>query len=102
VPFNGFLRQGWRRGDRKDAVTLVDVVRAIDYVCQRVGDAEHVAIGSDFDGGFGSESLPAEMDTVADLREIATALAEHGYEPEHIIDIMGGNWLRLLRRLLPE
>jgi len=101
VLYNKFLRPDWRRGERKALVTLSDVVRAIDYVCQRVGDAEHVALGSDFDGGVGSESVPAEMDTVADLPNIATALSEHGFEPEHIAAIMGGNWLRLLRRLLP-
>lgn len=102
VLYNGFLRKDWRRGDRKERVTLTDVVRAIDYVCQRVGDADHVALGSDFDGGFGSESTPAEIDTVADLKNVAAALAEHGFDPEHVASIMGGNWLRLLRRLLPE
>ena len=102
VLYNAFLRPDWHNGDRKEQVTLVDVVRAIDYVCQRIGDAEHVALGSDFDGGFGSASAPAEIDTVADLPKIATALGEHGFEPAHIRAIMGGNWLRLLRRLLPE
>ena len=100
VPFNMFLRAGWRPGDRKEQVTLTDVVRAIDYVCQRVGNADHVALGTDFDGGFGSESTPAEIDTVADLSKIATALDEHGFERDHVAAIMGGNWLRLLRRLL--
>jgi len=102
VPYNGFLRRDWRRGDRKERVTLADVVRAIDYVCQRVGDAEHVGLGSDLDGGFGSESAPAELDTVADVPKLATALGEHGFEAAHIRAIMGGNWLRWLRRLLPE
>jgi membrane dipeptidase len=77
------------------------VVRAIDYVCQRVGNADHVALGSDFDGGFGSESAPAGINTVADLLKVATALEEHGFEPQHIAAIMGGNWIRLLHRLLP-
>ncbi len=102
VPFNRFLRRDWHKGDRKDRVSLTDVVRAIDYVCQRTGDAGHVALGSDFDGGFGSESTPAEFDTVADLQKIGAALGEHGFEMNHIEAIMGGNWLRLLRRLLPE
>jgi membrane dipeptidase len=102
VLYNGFLRRDWHRRDRKQRVTLTDVVRAIDHICQRVGDAAHVALGSDFDGGFGAESVPAEFDTVADLVKIATALGEHGYEPDHVASIMGGNWLRLLRRMLPE
>lgn len=102
VLYNGFLRRDWRKGDRKERVTLTDVVRAIDYVCQLVGDAAHVALGSDFDGGFGSESAPAEIDTVADLPKVATALREHGFEPNHVEAIMGGNWMRWLRRLLPD
>jgi membrane dipeptidase len=102
MPVNRFLRRDWGRGDRKERVTLTDVVRAIDYVCQRVGDAEHVALGSGFDGGFGRESVPAEIDTVADLSKIAAALAEHGFQPDHIATIMSGNWLRCLRSLLPE
>lgn len=102
VLYNGFLRRDWHQRDPKHRVTLTDVVRAIDHICQRVGDAEHVALGSDFDGGFGAESAPAEIDTVADLVKVATALGEHGYEPDHIASIMGGNWLRLLRRMLPE
>lgn len=101
VPYNGFLQRGWRKGDRKEQVTLVDVVRAIDYVCQRVGDAQHVALGSDFDGGFGSEAVPAEIDTVADLKKMAAALAEHGFEPEQVAGVMGGNWVHLLNRMLP-
>jgi membrane dipeptidase len=99
---NAFLRPGWRRGDRKEQVTLDDVVRAIDYVCQRIGDAQHVALGSDFDGGFGRESTPAEFDTVADLPKIATALGGHGFTAEHITGILSGNWLRMLGRVLPE
>lgn len=102
VPYNKFLRPDWRKGERKERVTLVDVVRVIDHVCQRVGDADHVALGSDFDGGFGSESAPAGIDTVADLQKIAPALGEYGFELDHVAAIMGGNWLRLLRRLLPE
>ena len=101
VPYNGFLRRDWHKKDRKGRVTLVDVVRVVDYICQRVGDADHVALGSDFDGGFGSESAPAEIDTVADLAKIAVALREHGFESDHVAAITGGNWLRLLRRLLP-
>jgi membrane dipeptidase len=99
---NAFLRPDWHKTDPKEKVTLDDVVRAVDYVCQRVGDAEHVALGSDFDGGFGAERTPAGLDTVADLNKIAVALAEHGYEAQHIASIMAGNWLRVLRRLLPE
>lgn len=101
VLHNRMLKRGWARGDPKEAVTIWDVVRAIDYICQRVGDARHVGIGSDFDGGFGAESTPAEFDTVADLPKIAQALREAGFVEADIEAVMGGNWLRILRQGLP-
>jgi len=102
IPYNRFLKAGWVKGDGKDAVTLDDVVAAVDHICQVVGDAAHVGIGSDFDGGFGAESAPIGIDTVADLPRIGTALAERGYSEEGVTAVMGENWLRVLRTSLPE
>jgi membrane dipeptidase len=101
VPYNRFLRPDWGKGSAKDAVTVADVAAAIDHVCQVVGDAAHVGLGSDFDGGFGAESTPAEIDTVADLGRIGPALGELGYGEKEIAAVLGGNWLRLLRETLP-
>jgi membrane dipeptidase len=101
VPINSMLKEGWRRGDRKDAITVADVAAAIDYVCQMAGDAQHVALGTDFDGGFGAESAPAELDTIADLSKAAAALKARGYADANIEAILGGNWLSILRRALP-
>jgi len=75
-------------------------VDAIDHVCQVVGSAAHVGIGSDLDGGFGVDEAPDEVDTVADLLKIGDLLAERGYASEHIADVMHGNWLRILREAL--
>ena len=102
VPYNRFLRPGWRKGDRKEAVTLNHLVAAVDHVCQVAGDAAHVGIGSDFDGGFGAESAPAGIETVADLPKIGPALRERGYSDDHVDAILGENWLRLFRNTLPE
>jgi membrane dipeptidase len=101
VPYNAFLKPDWRREEGKQAVTLEAVVAAIDHVCQLVGDARHVGIGSDFDGGFGAESTPAEFDTVADLRRIGPALIEKGYTDAHVEAILSGNWVRVLEAALP-
>ena len=102
VPYNLFLVDGWRLGDRKDAATLDTVIGAIDHVCQVTGSADHVGIGSDFDGGFGSESTPLEFETIADLWEIGCALRSRGFAPEHVSAILSGNFLRVLRAGLPE
>ncbi len=101
LPINSMLKEGWQRGDRKDAVTVDGVAAAMDYVCQLAGNAQHVAIGTDFDGGFGAESTPAELDTIADLPKIADALKGRGYAEADMAAIMSGNWLRILRRALP-
>lgn len=98
VLYNRFLREGHQKGDPKERVTLDHVVAHIDHICQRLGDAAHVGVGSDFDGGFGAADIPKEMDSVADLERIAARLGEKGYAPEHIAGIMGENWVRLLRR----
>ncbi|MGQ0604093.1 MAG: dipeptidase [Anaerolineales bacterium] len=101
VPYNRFLKADWKTGDPKDAVTLNDVASAIDHICQVTGSAAHVGLGSDFDGGFGVEATPAEIDTIADLQKLGPVLAEHGYGEKDISGIMGGNWIKLLRRGLP-
>ncbi len=98
VPAHSFLRPDWRTRP----ATLQDVVAAIDHVCQVVGDAAHVGLGSDFDGGLGAGDTPAELDTVADLQRIGPALGEAGFDAEHIDLILAGNWLRVLRDTLPD
>lgn len=100
VLFNLFLDSAWRREHGKGAVGLDVVIRHIDRICQIAGDANHVGIGSDFDGGFGSQSIPRELDTIADLPRLADALRGIGYTDEHVAAIMGGNWLRHLETIL--
>ncbi len=94
---NGFLRAGHKKGDRKELVTLDHVLAHIDHVCQLLGDAGHVGLGTDMDGGFGVDDVPAEIDSVVDLPLIATRLLDAGYEEADVVQIMGGNWLNLLR-----
>ncbi len=101
VPYNSFLKPDWSKGGPKQAVTLDDMVAAIDHICQISGDAQHVGIGSDFDGGFGAESTPVGIDTVADLRKVGVALGDFGYGQESVQRILSGNWLRLFSAELP-
>ena len=96
VPYNRFLVPHWRPGDPKDAVTLEHVAAHVDYICQMAGDARHVALGTDFDGGFGAQAVPAEVDTIADLPRLAAVLERRGYTAEDVAAIFGGNWARVL------
>lgn len=98
---NKFLRDGWRPGDRRQLVNLEHVVAHIDSVCQLAGDADHVALGSDFDGGFGLAGAPLGLESIADLGRIGQELRRHGYEKDDMLKILGGNWIRILDGTLP-
>jgi membrane dipeptidase len=102
VPTNGFLRPNWKEAGGRASVALDYVVGQMDYVCQMAGDALHIGIGSDFDGGFGLPSVPIEIDTIADLRKIIPILIQKGYTEADISAILGENWLVYLQNSLPE
>jgi membrane dipeptidase len=103
VPFNAFLKSGWLRanGSRREEVSLATFTDHIDHVCQLAGDVVHAGIGSDFDGGFGLQSVPQELDTIADLHLVAGLLEARGYADSDLEKILGGNWLRILQENLP-
>jgi membrane dipeptidase len=87
------------RHTSKDA-TLNTVADHIDHVCQLAGNARHAGIGSDLDGGFGRESSPCDLDTIADLQKLIEILGKRGYSEDDLAAVMHGNWLRLWRRVL--
>jgi len=102
VPYSRFLVDDWRPSGGRDQVTIGHVVAHIDHICQLLGDANHVGLGSDFDGGYGLEVVPTGLDSVADLRFIGDALRSRGYLESDVEAMMSGNWLSLLRRILKE
>jgi membrane dipeptidase len=102
VPYNKFLRPTWVNSDDRQDVTLHTLAAQIDHICQLVGDAAHVGIGTDFDGGFGWPAVPYEINTIADLQKLGPVLTEYGYSEESIAGIFGQNWRRHLERTLPE
>jgi membrane dipeptidase len=96
------LYPGWVRGESDPAlVSLNDVVDHIDRVCQLAGNSRHAAIGTDLDGGYGTEQTPGDLDTIADLQKLPALLQQRGYGEQDVANIMHGNWLRLLRAALP-
>jgi len=103
VPFNTFLKDGWLIGkSNREEVSLERLVDHIDHICQLAGDARHVGIGSDFDGGFGMQSTPIEIDTIGDLHKLTPLLLARGYSEEDITAILGENWISVLHRSLPS
>ena len=102
VPFNTFLKDDWLIGkSHREEVSLERLVDHIDHICQLAGDARHVGIGTDFDGGFGWGSTPKEIDTIADLQKLIPLLLARGYSEGDAAAILGGNWINQLRRSLP-
>lgn len=100
---NWMIRPGWVRGATDNApVRLAHLVEHIDHICQLAGNSRHVGIGSDLDGGFGREQSPADLDTIADLQQLADLLADRGYGDEAVAAIFQGNWLCLLRHTWRE
>jgi membrane dipeptidase len=72
---------------------LKSLIDHIDHVA-KVAGIDHVGLGSDFDG---VTSLPAGIDSAADLPKITQELVERGYSREDILKILGGNFLRIMR-----
>lgn len=104
VPFNGYLKVGWdlKKNGRREEVPLDVVAGHIDHICQLAGDSLHAGIGSDFDGGFGLQHVPAEIDTIADLQNLGPLLRARGYTEMDTTNILGGNWITRLKRDLPS
>ena len=72
-------------------VTWEKIVEHIDHAVKLVG-ADHVGLGSDFDGG----SMPEGMKDCAQLPKITEALLRKGYSEKDIRNILGENTVRLL------
>jgi membrane dipeptidase len=97
------LKPGFVIGKTSAAeVPLTSVIDHIDHVCHLAGNARHAAIGSDLDGGFGTEQCPAGLETISDLQKLAGLLRDRGYTDADIDLIFYGNWLRFLMTALPE
>jgi membrane dipeptidase len=81
----------------KRRAKLDDVVAHIKHICDLTGSADHVAIGTDLDGGLGREQVPEEIETIADLGKLRDALIASKFTAEDAEKVMSGNWLRILR-----
>jgi membrane dipeptidase len=95
------LADGWIRGvslPKAMGVNLNRVIDHYDHICQLAGNADHIAIGSDLDGAFGTEQSPFDLETIADLQKLPHLLKQRGYEEPDIRKILQGNWLNFLMK----
>ena len=94
-------------------VGIEDMLKHMDYMIKLVG-IEHLALGMDFVKYDGPRTLkdrhhPLHKDPlikgfeeIEDLPNLIDGLQRHGYKDEEIRMILGGNYLRVLKTILPE
>lgn len=95
------LMPGWVRGKhdpKEENISLNTLIDHYDHICQLAGNSNHIAIGSDLDGMFGTEQSPCDINTIADIQQLEGLLAKRGYSQSDIENIFHGNWLRFLRK----
>jgi len=72
-------------------VTWEKVIEHIDHAVQIAG-ADHVGLGSDFDGA----TMPLGLEDATKLPKITDALLKKGYSEADVEKILGGNILRVM------
>ena len=93
---------GWIHKRSKPADFQLKIERIcdhIDHICQLTGSAKHIGIGTDLDGGYGSEQTPMDLKSIADLQTIPGLLRDRGYSEEDIEGVMWKNFVDFLRRV---
>jgi membrane dipeptidase len=91
-----------RHGREPKQVTLSDLADHLSHICDLAGADRHVGIGSDLDGGYGSEGTPDGLEIYGDLLNLGNILADRGFGDDAIDRFFAGNWLDLLQRTLPR
>jgi len=86
-----------RTAEFEKAVGVVDVrtvVNHIDHVVKVTGSADHVGLGSDYDG-IGAP--PRGLENIGKIMAVTEELSARGYKEEDIRKILGENFLRVFR-----
>jgi len=81
--------------DPQAGATAADIAEHVAHIADVVG-VEHVALGSDFDGA----GLVDDISDVRDVSVLLDELRERGFGEREVEKIAGGNWRRLLARVL--
>jgi len=91
VLFEKFLAKG--------KATIDDVMRHLMHMLEVCGP-DGVGLGSDMDGGFGRDQLPAGIRSAADYPKLAEAMAREGLSEIETAKICGGNLRRILTSVM--
>lgn len=82
------------------AATIEDAVRHVEAIASIAGRSR-VGLGSDLDGGFGTDQLPEGLRHPLHYGRLERRLAERGWDAASCEGFRRGNWLRVLRASLP-
>jgi membrane dipeptidase len=85
----------WKAKNPYPRGTIHDLLDHIDHIA-KVAGVEHVGLGSDYDG---VSVLPTQLDDVSSYPYITQGLLDRGYTEEQIQGIMGGNLMRVFRKV---
>ena len=100
-------------GALEGEVGVEEMLKHMDYIINLIG-IEHMALGMDFVKYDGPRTLkdrhhPLHKDPlikgfeeIEDLPNLIDGLQRHGYKDEEIKMVLGGNYLRVLKTILPE
>jgi membrane dipeptidase len=83
----------WDSANPRPAASLAQVADHLHHV-RDVAGAEHVGIGSDFDG---IDTVPVGLEDVSKFPDLLAELARRGWSDADLGRVAGGNLLRVLR-----
>jgi len=81
---------------KAQSVTIDTVIDHIDHMVNLVGNADHVGLGSDFDG---VHLVAKGLEDTSKLPNLTEGLLRRGYTDEEIEKILGGNFLRVMEQV---
>jgi membrane dipeptidase len=93
----GFIKDSVSSSDPESLskVTIEDWLDHLDHAVELIG-ADHVGVGSDFDGGCGFPGL----DDITKIPDLTRGMVVRGYSDSEIENILGGNDLRVFKHVL--
>ncbi len=94
----------WQKGisnPKNSSLVIETIIDHIDHICQLSGNSDHIALGTDLDGGFGKEQCPYDLETISDLQKMDVLLKKRGYSENDIQKILNQNAINFLMGALP-
>ena len=76
--------------------TVETVVNHIDHMVEVIGNVNHIGLGSDFDG---VPAIAKGLEDASKLPNLTMALVARGYSDKEIGKILGGNFLRIIKKV---